>query len=146
MKRGKIIKMVATGTGARKSHYWWVALSWSWGFLLQASLQTSMLRKLHRLACAWEKKPASCRLSSCPCWSWYTGLMDASRGRDAHGAGRRGPRFPKAECCQWRYQAQRVTPGPLPLHTHTHTHTHTHIHTHLWHLTDAHLSSVISWK
>ena len=63
MKRGKMIKMVATGTGARKSRYWRVALSWSWGFLLQASLQTSILGSLHRLACAWEKrKRASCSL------------------------------------------------------------------------------------
>ena len=54
----------------------------------------------------------------------YSGLMGGSRGRDAHGADRRGAQFPKAECCQRRYQAHRVTPGPLPLHTHTHTHTH----------------------
>ena len=29
MKRGKMIKMVATGTGARKVVIWLVALSWS---------------------------------------------------------------------------------------------------------------------
>ena len=129
MKHGKIIKMVATGTGARKSHYWWVALSWSWGFLLQASLQTSMLRKLHRLACAWEKKPASCRLSNCPCWADIQGSwMGVRVGMLMVQAGG-GPGFLRQSAASGgiRLTGSLLVPSP---YTHTHTHTHTHIHTH----------------
>lgn len=108
MKRGKMIKMVATGTGAREVVIGWLLCLGAWGFLRQALLQTSML----------QEKPEPHRLTSCPCWSRYVGLLvvwGCSRCRQ------------EGSLVPWGWVLPAELPGsegdlcPLPLPS-THTH------------------------
>lgn len=52
MKHGKMIKMLATGTGAKQAVIGWLLCLGAGGFLLQTLLQTSTLRSLPWHVCA----------------------------------------------------------------------------------------------
>ena len=117
MKRGKMIKMVATGTGARK-----VVIGW----LLCLGAEDFSCRP--RWKPAYSEGSAGLFVPERRKSQHLVGYPVALLGpiHRTHGGAEtimvqagRGARFPEAECCQWRYQAHRVTPGPLLFHTHT---------------------------
>lgn len=138
MKRGKMIKMVATGTGARNVIIGWLLCLGAWGFLLQVLLQTSILRRLpcrlmperreNQHLTGSQVGPARADMEGCR----WMGVLMVQAGRELHSL-----RLSAALNRASELRGSLLPPSPSH-------YPHTYIP--LWHLADIHLHMETGWQ
>lgn len=112
-----MIKMVATGTGARNVVIGWLLCLRAWGFLCRPCCKPACSGGSPGMFVPERRKSQPLAALK---WSLQELICSAVGGWGARGTGRKGAWFTEAECCQESFRPQMVTSVPLPFLVHTH--------------------------